>query len=262
MITSTANAQVKQLIQWQKKSKQRNKDGIFLVEGIRMWKEVPKERLIKVYVSESFLKRYEKELENSAAKIEVLSDQIFERVSDTQTPQGILCVVKRKNYRLTDIVKGNAPCLVILDNLQDPGNLGTIVRTAEGAGVDGIIMSQGCVDIYNPKTIRSTMGSIYRMPFFYTEHMEEVFCLLKEKQITAYAAHLEGKTFYDEQDYRKGCAFLIGNEGNGLSEEMAARADVKIRIPMYGQVESLNAAVATSVLMYEASRQRRRANAQ
>lgn len=260
MITSTANAQVKQLLQWQKKSRQRNKDGIFLVEGIRMWKEVPKERLIKVYVSESFLKRYEKDLKNSTVKTEVLSDQIFERVSDTQTPQGILCVVKRKEHSLNDILKGDALFLVILDNLQDPGNLGTIVRTAEGAGVDGIIMSQGCVDIYNPKTIRSTMGSIYRMPFLYAEHMDEVFGLLKEKQITVYAAHLEGKTFYDEQDYRKGCAFLIGNEGNGLSEEMAASADVKIRIPMYGQVESLNAAVATSVLMYEASRQRRNKN--
>ena len=96
MITSTANAQVKQLLQWQKKSRQRNKDGIFLVEGIRMWKEVPKERLLKVYVSESFLKRYEKDLKNSTVRTEVLSDQIFERVSDTKTPQGILCVVKSK----------------------------------------------------------------------------------------------------------------------------------------------------------------------
>jgi len=131
-------------------------------------------------------------------------------------------------------------------------------RTAEGAGVSGIILSKDCVDIYNPKTIRSTMGAIYRMPFIYVEDLPEACALLKKKEICLYAAHLDGAHFYDEEDYSGGCAFLIGNEGNGLRDEVAACADVRIKIPMHGQVESLNAAVAASILMYEVCRQRRK----
>ena len=147
--------------------------------------------------------------------------------------------------------------MMILDNLQDPGNLGTIFRTAEAAGVTGIIMSRDCVDIYNPKTIRSTMGALYRMPFLYVDDLKETIHTLKEQNIKSYAAHLDGKNTYDKEDYRQGTAFLIGNEGNGLREEIAQCADTWIRIPMCGQVESLNAAVAATVLMFEVSRQRR-----
>jgi TrmH family RNA methyltransferase len=147
-----------------------------------------------------------------------------------------------------------------LENLQDPGNLGTIVRTAEGAGVTGILMSRGCVDIYNSKVIRSTMGSIYRMPFVYTDQWEEALRELKRQGVSLYAAHLKGQDYHDRQDYTKPAAFLIGNESRGLTEETAALADTYIRIPMCGQVESLNAAVASSILMYEANRQRRQAD--
>ena len=149
------------------------------------------------------------------------------------------------------------PLFLVLEDLQDPGNMGTIFRTAEGAGVDGIFMSTNCVDIYNPKVIRSTMGSVYRVPFVYVEDLPAVLDSLKDYGITAYAAHLEGKNRYDQECYRKGTAFLIGNEGNGLREEVAERADIRIRIPMEGQVESLNAAIAAAVLMFEAGRQRR-----
>ena len=132
-----------------------------------------------------------------------------------------------------------------------------ILRTAEGAGVNGILMSRDTVDIFNPKTIRSTMGSVYRVPFLYVEDICETVRKLKNKGISAYAAHLKGTGSYDEQDYTKGTAFLIGNEGNGLTDELADLADTYIRIPMYGKVESLNAAIASAVLMYEAQRQRR-----
>ena len=154
--------------------------------------------------------------------------------------------------------EGKVPLLMILEDLQDPGNLGTILRTGEGAGVTGIILSKNSVDIYNPKVIRSTMGSVYRMPFYYTSSIqEEILPWLREKKITGYAAHLEGKNSYDQEDYTKGTAFFIGNEGNGLSRELSQKADIWIRIPMEGQVESLNAAMASGILMYEASRQRR-----
>lgn len=150
-----------------------------------------------------------------------------------------------------------APLLVILEGLQDPGNLGTIVRTGEGAGIDGVIMSKNTVDIYNPKTIRATMGSIYRVPFLYAEDLPQVILKLRDKKIRTFAAHLQGKEYYDVQEMKEGCAFLIGNEGNGLSKEIAGLAEKYIKIPMLGQVESLNAAVAAAILMYEAAAKRR-----
>ena len=121
----------------------------------------------------------------------------------------------------------------------------------------GVILSRDCVDIYNPKVIRSTMGSIYRMPFVYVEDLPEVVSMLSGMGIRTYAAHLEGKNSYDKENYKKGTAFLIGNEGNGLRKETADAADTYVRIPMCGEVESLNAAIAASVLMFEAARQRR-----
>lgn len=257
MITSTSNPQVKDLVQLQKKSKLRNERNVFVVEGIKMFMEAPRDRIEKVYISESLYNKKKEQLNLSNLKTEILSDKVFSYVSDTKTPQGILCIVKQKKMSAEDILCRENPHLMILDNLQDPGNLGTIVRTAEGAGVTGVIMSKETVDIYNPKTIRSTMGSIYRMPFLYVEDLKVLLKKLKEKNIKTYAAHLAGKNFYDEENYRTGCAFLIGNEGNGLREEIAEQADIWVKIPMHGQVESLNAAIASSILMFEVSRQRR-----
>ena len=257
MITSTSNPQVKHLLQLQKKSKARNEEGVFVVEGLRMFVEVPKERVEKVYVSETFYYKKKHELSWEEFPLEILSDSVFKHVSDTQTPQGVLCIVKRKQYDLGTLLDIENPHFMVLDNLQDPGNLGTIVRTAEGAGVDAVFMSRDCVDIYNPKTIRSTMGSIYRMPTIYVEDTVKLLELFKEKGIKSYAAHLDGKNSYDKEDYRTGTAILIGNEGNGLRDEVSNKADIWVRIPMEGQVESLNAAIAASVFMFEVARQRR-----
>ena len=223
-----------------------------------MFQEAPRDRIEKVYLSESFEKKRGKEMDLSGLPVEALSDKVFSHVSDTKTPQGILCLVKQKKVDLSEMLEKTTPFLMVLDNLQDPGNLGTIVRTAEGAGVTGIIMSRDTVDIYNPKTIRSTMGSVYRMPFFYVEDILEFLEDLRGQGIRTYAAHLDGANNYDEENYREACAFLIGNEGNGLRDEVAKKADIWIKIPMYGQVESLNAAIASSILMYEVSRQRRK----
>lgn len=257
MITSTSNQQVKYLLQLQKKSKLRNEEGIFVVEGLRMFQEVPKERVRKVYLSESLLNKKRQELDLDGFSVEVLSDTVFAHVSDTKTPQGILCIVEQKDTTLEELLKVENPHFIVLDNLQDPGNLGTIIRTAEGAGVHGVLMSRDTVDIYNPKTIRSTMGSIYRMPFLYVEDLIEVLQIFHQKGIISYAAHLDGEQSYDKENYQGGTAILIGNEGNGLREEVAMAADRKVQIPMHGQVESLNAAIAASILMFEVCRQRR-----
>ncbi|MGN0422316.1 MAG: TrmH family RNA methyltransferase [Lachnospiraceae bacterium] len=262
MITSTSNARVKRLVNLKKKKKARDEERVFLVEGIRMFREVPTDQLEEVYVSESFYKKekdtVEAVLQGTGIRPEELSDTVYAYASDTKTPQGVLCVVRQMGYPLEKVITGQCPMIMVLEHLQDPGNLGTILRTAEGAGVTGIVMDRECVDIYNPKTIRSTMGSIYRMPFCYVEDLKAAIGSLKEAGIGVYAAHLDGRHDYDEEDYGRPCAFLIGNEGNGLSQETAELADIYIKIPMEGQVESLNAAIAASVLMFEAGRQRRR----
>ena len=257
MITSTGNSQIKRLIQLQKKSGARNEEKVFLVEGLRMFQEVPEKQVQKVYISETLYNRKKQELNLDRFSYEILSDGVFQHVSDTKTPQGILCVVNQQKYDMKELLSTPNPFFMVLDNLQDPGNLGTIVRTAEAAGVDAVFLSKESVDIYNPKTIRSTMGSIYRVPVLYVEDLLELLEVFQKKGITSYAAHLEGKNSYDRENYQSGTAILIGNEGNGLRDEISNATDVWVRIPMEGKVESLNAAIAASVLMFEAYRQRR-----
>jgi len=257
MITSTSNPQIKRLLQLQKKSKARTEEHVFIVEGLRMFLEVPKERVEKVYVSESFYQKRKGEIDFHKYPFEILSEHVFAHVSDTKTPQGVMCVVRQQECNLDELLSIQNPHFIVLDNLQDPGNLGTIVRTAEGAGVNAVFMSSDCVDIYNPKTIRSTMGSIYRMPIIYIEDMVLLLEEFRKRGIKSYAAHLGGKRSYDKEDYQSGTAILIGNEGNGLRDEVSKNSDVWVQIPMQGKVESLNAAIAASILMFEVFRQRR-----
>jgi len=257
MLTSLNNTRIKRVAELSKRAGARNKEDVFVVEGIRMFREAPSDRIVECYVTEEFLERCDCKDRLEKCSYETVSEEVFRKISDTQTPQGILCVVKQYHYRMEELLQKEKPFLVILEELQDPGNLGTILRTGEGAGIDGIIMSKKTVDIYNPKTIRATMGSVYRVPFLYTESLEQVILQLKEKNIHTYAAHLDGKEYYDIQEFKEGCAFLIGNEGNGLKKETADLAEKYIKIPMMGQLESLNAAVAAAILMYEAASRRR-----
>lgn len=267
MISSTTNKQVKFVNALVKKAKTRREEDLFVAEGLRMCAEIPKERIRTLYVSESFAKTPEcKTMTDGVRQVETVADEVFRALSDTQTPQGILALVRQYHYTLEDVVggSGGAPApdggsrlLMVLETLQDPGNLGTILRAGEGAGVTGIIMDSHTADIYNPKVIRSTMGSVLRVPFVYVEDLAGTLAELKKRGIRLFAAHLEATHNYEAEDYTGNTGFLIGNEANGLSEGIAGMADSYIRIPMAGKVESLNAAVAASVLMFEAARQRR-----
>lgn len=260
MITSSANPKVKQVVQWQTKAKERRSAGIFLTEGFKLLEEAPEELIKEIYLTREAAERartrtaLQEKLDK--AGYEIVSQELFSKMSDTRTPQGVLCVMRQPGYSLEQLISVDSPLLVVLENLQDPGNLGTIVRTGEGAGITGVIMSRQTVDIFNPKTIRATMGSIFRVPFVYVDSLKETVSRLHEKGIHTYAAHLAGKKYYDSFSFRQGTAFFIGNEGNGLSEETAGLAEEYLKIPMEGRVESLNAAVAASLLLYEAHRQR------
>lgn len=254
MITSSSNQQMKNIALLNRKAKARREQGIFVVEGRKMFQEAPREWIRKVYLSESFEKAHE--IPMDGIEYEVVDDRVFSSVCDTATPQGILTLVQIPSYQEEEVLGGETPFLIVLEDLQDPGNVGTILRTAEGAGVTGIIVSRRTADLFQPKTIRATMGSIYRMPFLETEDPVGFLSRLSEKGIRTYAAHLGGTQSYRVQDYTGPCALLIGNEGNGLTAAMAEQADVLVRIPMEGNVESLNAAIASAVLMYEVHGQR------
>ena len=247
-------------IQLKNKGKVRREQDCFLVEGSKMFLEAPKSWVKEVYISESFLAKCSFREELQSYCYEVVSDDVFQKMSDTKTPQGILSVLQCPHYEMEQLLAKANPFLIILENLQDPGNLGTILRTGEGAGIDGVIMTKETADLFNPKVIRATMGSIYRMPYVYVDDILECIKELKKRDIAVYAAHLDDSVCYDVPDYKKGTAFLIGNEGNGLKKETADSATQYIKIPMHGQVESLNAAIATSILMYEAAKQRNNEN--
>ena len=266
MITSTSNPRIKQLIQWQNKAKERRRDGVFVAEGFKMLKEAPPRLIREIYLSQEAAERLqsgktEKEqmLWNKVSenRFETVADEVLKRAADTQTPQGVLTVLDQPVYEQEKILSAENGLYLILEDLQDPGNLGTILRTGEGAGITGAILSKETVDIFNPKTIRATMGSVYRVPFIYVESLETTIKEMHRRGIVTYAAHLQGKNFYDSFSFRGSTAFLIGNEGSGLKKETADLADFYLKIPMEGKVESLNAAVSASILMYEAYRQRK-----
>lgn len=261
MISSTTNKQVKYVNSLMKKAKARREEDLFVAEGLRMCSELPKDRIRTLYVSESFRKTPEcAALTEGVRHVETVTDEVFSALSDTQTPQGILALVKQYHYTLEQVAAPgtSGPAhIIILETLQDPGNLGTILRAGEGAGATGILMDAHTADIYNPKVIRSTMGSVLRVPFAYTDDLPSALNQLKQRGVRLFAAHLKGERNYDQEDYTGDIGFLIGNEANGLSDTIASMADTYVKIPMAGKVESLNAAVAASVLMFEAARQRR-----
>ena len=190
MITSSANAQMKYISLLQRKASAREKDKSFVVEGVRLFSEVPKKLLLKTYVSERFRKeeigKYEALFEG--VSYEVVADRVFDAACDTQTPQGVLAIV-----RMPEVFpekKGKAGLYLILDGIADPGNLGTIFRTAEAAGVSEIVMSAETVDLYNPKVVRSTMGSIFRMPHRRCSDLAGEIKKMQDSGIRCYATSL------------------------------------------------------------------------
>ena len=212
----------------------------------------------KAYVSEAAKDEYEKILLHKIKDndLEWVIPSLFQEMSDTSTPQGVMALVNMPEYRRETLVETKDASLICLEDIQDPGNLGTIFRTAEGAGMTAVVLSGGCVDFFNPNVVRSTMGSLFRVPFYITGDMAEEVALLRDCGFTMYAAGLDARREYTSCDYTGKVGILIGNEANGLKTRTSAMADQKISIPMEGEVESLNAAVSAALLMYEIHRDR------
>lgn len=256
MIASKSNEQIKHIMKLQKSAKARKEQGLFVIEGMKLFEEARELKIIKkTYISESFYYKEVEHLELEGGTYEILSDSLMKEVSDTMTPQGILALAEKPVYHLEQFFSHKKGSLLFLEDVRDPGNVGTIIRTAEGAGIKGIILSKESVDVYNAKVIRSTMGSLFRMPLVYVEDFHKVLLQAKEKGFLLYAADLQGKNDYNKEKYAAKNGIIIGNEASGISEQTRIDADCLIKIPMHGKLESLNASIAAALMMYEVLRQ-------
>jgi len=276
IISSKDNKKIKYIRSLLEKGSIRKKNRSFVVEGIKLVDEALEYgNVLEIVISESLYgeiisgdltgntllsdnDKYITKHVRLGNSLAVVSDAVFKSVSETITPQGILAVAEVPKHGLLEgdylkkaFEKTGKIKLLILEDTADPGNLGTIMRTAEAAGVTGVIMGKGTVDIFNPKVVRSTMGSIFRLPFIYVDDLKSVIMGLKKDGISFYATHLKGKESYRDISYSNKAGILIGNEARGLSDEIANLADTYVIIPMQGRVESLNAAVAAALMMYE-----------
>jgi TrmH family RNA methyltransferase len=251
VITSNQNRIYKQLKALNMK-KERDKQQLYVLEGERLIGEIPSREHIKYIVtSESYEGNVPEADEQYCFK-----DSLFAQLSSTVNSQGIIAVCKMRLSEFNKAAIPDKPLYVILEEVTDPGNMGTIIRTADAAGADGIFLSKGCVDIYNPKVLRAAMGSFFHLPVYKGVDLGELLPLLKENKVVSFGAHLKGKLSPYELNLKDGCAIIIGNEANGMSQELSARSDYLVRIPMPGKAESMNAAVASAILIYEAVRQR------
>lgn len=258
-ITGRDNARIKEIHKLITSGRARKERGLFVVEGVRICTDAMGSgiEIATLVYSDSALLRYPEQVaqlrEVCEQELSVPND-LFEKISDTKSPQGVLCVCKMPELRLPvgQIRVGGK--YLALENLSDPANLGTIARTAEALGIDGLILSAGSCDPYSPKALRAGMGSLLRIPLTVTEDLIGLIEELKAKGIPAYAAvPARDALAVTEVPLCDGGIVMIGNEGNGLSEEAKSAAD-KVTIPMAGRAESLNAAAAAAIMMWEMCR--------
>ena len=259
VITSKTNENINLYRRLSYSKKARYTEKLYTLEGVRLITDAAKEaaRFHCVFASDGCMEKYGETLKFLADEYKnrfyTISDELAEYISETDGTQGLFAIaLMPEDIPLSDMINENGR-YIMLSNVQDPGNMGTVIRTADAVGVDGIICC-GCCDIYNPKTIRSTMGSMLRVPVVCSDE-DSAFAALSEAGIKTYAAVIDKDAVsLTDCDFSKGGAVLIGNEGSGLSHETADRCDVKMTIRMHGSVNSLNAAMAAGIIMWELCR--------
>lgn len=263
LITSSSNRLIKDMKSLHKKKDRWNKKEFF-IEGVRSIEQCIKSgvKIKRIFYSTELLNEDGEELLESFSsnnyEMYEVTKSIFKEISDTDNPQGMLAVVSFNEHKLEDVFKSDN-FFIILDRVQDPGNLGTIIRTADAFGANGVIVTSGCVDVYNPKVIRSTMGSIFQVPIVHISDITEAIVLLKEKGVITISSSLNTEKYLFDIDLKVDLALVIGNEANGISKEVIDISNELVKIPMTGSAESLNAAIASGVIMYEVLRQRKMA---
>lgn len=235
------------------KRQARRKEQRFVVEGPHLVEEAAEQIDFAIYAEELPIIS---QLKTKGVACYKISRKQFSKISEVETPQWVLAVVKEKVHTLDDILRVKDPLIVFCAGVQDPGNLGTIIRTADAVGAAGVVLSRGTVDLYNGKVIRATMGSLFHLPVVQAEEIEDTIGKLKKRQVKVIASDVSAKKDLYAIDYKGPVAILVGNEGAGLEDEIIKQADEAIRIPMPGKAESLNVGISTSVILYEALRQR------
>lgn len=240
----------------------RFKNKCFLVEGIKTVSEALNSDydIELIVVSEQFLERSYDILDNIMRQnpeiyFYKVSDKMFNEISDTVTPQGILAMAKFKHVELEDIFRGNF-LMFGMDRIKDPGNMGTIIRTADAASASAVVVGKGCVDVYNPKVIRATMGSIFHIPIIYVEDFIDSLLKIKKNGGQIVTTHLEAQKYYYDVDFKKPTIVVMGMEDDGVLENIVRISDEVAKIPMPGKAESLNVAIAHGVIAFEAVKQR------
>ena len=258
-ITSSDN-RICRIIRQLDSRKHREKLGLYLIEGENLTEEAFKNNadIEFIAVNEDRLSYYENLFGGRLSECYVMPAGLFNRLAQTESSQGIMAAVRipqltQQQFK-NRIAGGN---VIVLDRLQDPGNIGTILRTCDAAGYRGAVMIKGTADIYSPKVVRSAAGSVFRIPAYYTAGARDGVKLLKDAGLQIIGTGFDTEDMYYDVDMRRNTAVVIGNEGNGISEEMAALCDRTVKIPMRGNIESLNAAVAAGILIYESIRQER-----
>ena len=240
-----------------KRKKYRDQFGEYLIEGPNLIKEALKEGvnieslMITVSQEEGGNDREILEVDSLMDRTLVLSGNLFKELSETETPQGMIAIVSKSRKDRKDPLMSPGGNVVVLDRLQDPGNIGTIIRTADAAGFDLACFIKGTGDPYSPKIVRAAAGSLFRLPIIFVNDNDELEDLMRRNGKRIIATAMSGECAYYETDLSHDCAIVIGNEGNGVSDDLLKRADEIIRIPMAGNTESLNASVAAGILMYE-----------
>lgn len=253
-ITSAQNGKVKALRKCMQNKKYRQQMGLFVVEGEKMVKEACADGMA---VDVIFLRK------DLAGKVDglpmekcvLVTDQVLRAVSDTVTPQGIVASLHMPEADLAAVADKENALLLLCENVADPGNLGTLVRCADAAGADGVVLC-GCADLYNPKTLRATMSSLYHIPVIVQRDAAGTVTWLREHGFLTCAAALGAKNTPYETDFTGKTVLCVGNEANGLTEELLGQCSHQVKIPMPGHAESLNVGCAAAVLLYEAVRQR------
>lgn len=253
-ITSQNNSQVKYLMRLISQASFRRREESFVLEGKNLIYDSPKNLIKKIFVSQSYYNSNIEDLKAFECGLYVVADDIISRISDTKNTQGIFAIARMNNYAISEIC-ADAQRVLVIDRVMDPGNLGTILRTAEAFGVDGILIGKGSVDIYNPKAVRSSMSSLLRLKFAFYEDEGVVCDLLVENKIGIVVSALSAADCCTTVSYPNRVALVIGNEAKGVSDTFIERANLKVYIDMDGEIESLNVAVASAILLYEIRRQ-------
>lgn len=259
-ITSSQNQVLKEIRSLMSRDK-REDTGLFFVEGVRIVEEAlsSNARVEYMVVSEGFASGRadicKKLTAGGSMKTYMVPDKLFREIADTETPQGIIAVIRmdRRDISAAFSEKG---LVVLLDSVRDPGNMGTIIRTADAADFTGVMVSSGCVDVYNPKVIRATMGSIFHIPIYNCGSAAEGIKSARSNSFKVCASHLEGALGIYDADLTPPAVLVVGSEAEGISREARELADCLVRIPMEGRAESLNASVAAGIMMFEAVRQK------